>query len=231
MGDLFHSDVPFEYIAAIFGVMAANPQHTFQVLTKRPKRAKDWFNWIYDSGRMVPFLVGEEIPEGASGEAAACVMSNTIDPALKPIEPKAFVVGIHQPWPLPNVCFGVTAENQETADERIPILMEIPAVVRFVSCEPLLGPIDMTRAMYGENPIGMNCFGFSDGLGHEAFIDWIIAGAETGSGARPMDPDWALDLRSQCKAADVPFFFKKMSKGMETPTELMARQLPKLENK
>ncbi len=87
-------------------------------------------------------------------------------------------------WPLPNLWVGVTAENQKRYDERIPILMQIPAAVRFVSLEPLLSGIDMR----GNLP------------------DWCIAGRETGPGARPMDPDWARSIRDQC--GDVPFFFK-----------------------
>jgi len=113
-------------------------------------------------------------------------------------------------WPLPNVWLGVTAENQEMANERIPLLLECPAApVRFVSCEPLLGPIDFTRAMFGENPRGMNCFGFTDGFGYEAFLQWVIVGGESGQKARPMHPEWAWDIRDQCIAADVPLMFKQ----------------------
>jgi protein gp37 len=85
---------------------------------------------------------------------------------------------------------GVTAENQARADKRIPVLLEIPAAVRFVSIEPMLGPVDLTRAMYGEKPKGMNCFGLTDGFGYEAMLHWVICGGETGPGARPMRPEW-----------------------------------------
>ncbi len=163
MGDLFHHDISFEFIAEIFNVMARTERHTYQVLTKRPQRMLDFFEWI-------------------GGEA----------------------------YPLPkNIWIGVTAENQETANERIPLLMQCPAAVRFVSCEPLLSSVNLTRAMYGANPMGMSCFGFTDGYGYEALIDWVICGGETGNQARPMHPDWAIDLRDQCVAADVPFMFKQ----------------------
>ena len=108
---------------------------------------------------------------------------------------------------------GVTAENQEQADKRIPILRQIPAAVRFVSVEPMLGPVDMTQAMYGPEPKGMNWFGFTDGFGYEAHIHWIICGSESGPGARPAEMRWARDLKDQCQGAAVPFFLKQMPVG------------------
>lgn len=92
---------------------------------------------------------------------------------------------------LPNVMLGTTVENQQRADERIPILLDTPAAVRFVSVEPMLGPVDL------------------EACGALGTIDWIICGGETGPGARPMRPEWALDLWQQCKAAGTPFFFKQ----------------------
>ena len=96
-------------------------------------------------------------------------------------------------WPLPNVWLGVTAENQEMADERIPLLLETPAAVRFVSIEPMLGPVNLWRWL-PDSP--------------SETLDWVICGGETGPGARPMHPDWVRSLRDQCQAAEVPFFFK-----------------------
>lgn len=90
-------------------------------------------------------------------------------------------------WPLPNVWLGVTAGTQKSADERIPHLKETPAALRFLSCEPLLERVE----------VDLNG------------IDWVIAGGESGPGARPMHPDWARSLLSQCRAAGVPFFFKQ----------------------
>lgn len=106
--------------------------------------------------------------------------------------------------PLPeNIWLGVTAENQAMADERIPILLQIPAAVRFVSVEPMLEAVDM-KGWLRKN--GM----FVDG---QRRVDWVICGAETGPGARPMELHWSRDLRDQCAAAGVPFFFKKDSDG------------------
>lgn len=120
---------------------------------------------------------------------------------------------------FPNVWLGVTAENQEMADARIPLLLlDIKAAKRFVSLEPLLGPVDLARItiLEPEPPHGPGVY--LDALrGHvigpddmlDAKIDWVIAGGETGPGARPMNPEWARSLRDQCQAAGVPFFFKQ----------------------
>lgn len=101
----------------------------------------------------------------------------------------------------PNVLLGVTAENQQRADERIPVLLDTPAAVRFVSLEPLLGPVDLTPWSHEWNSSFLG--------GPRSSLDWVIVGGETGPGARPMDPEWAADVWVQCMKARVPFFFKK----------------------
>ena len=127
---------------------------------------------------------------------------------------------------MPHVWLGVTAENQARADERIPILLQIPAAKHFVSFEPLLEeiiiPCEYLTGDYGSQSI------------HEPFwtidgpsLDWTIVGAETGPGARPMNPDWARSIRDQCKEAGVPFFFKKMGSNQPTPDDLMVREFPR----
>ena len=113
-----------------------------------------------------------------------------------------------------NFC-GITAENQQRADERIPILLQIPAAVRFVSLEPLLGPINLGEYIWKIPHID------------KCRLDWVIVGGETGPGARPMNPDWARSVRDQCEAAEVPFFMKKMSGGKEPPKDLLIRKFPK----
>jgi protein gp37 len=138
------------------------------------------------------------------------------------------------PWPLPNVWLGVTAENQEQADKRIPILLQIPAAVRFVSVEPMLGPVDLRAWLDGHGAYGPAAFCKHCGIietttesNHEAgdfdvicekcgssniyyaAIDWVICGGESGPCARPMHRDWARNLRDQCQAAGTRFFFKQ----------------------
>jgi protein gp37 len=114
--------------------------------------------------------------------------------------------GIINPWPWPNIWLGTTVENQTEADRRIPQLLTVPAAKRFLSCEPLLGPINLDEWMDDSRLSG-------DGLKYKdapiAGLDWVICGGESGPRARPMHPDWARSLRDQCAADAVPFFFKQ----------------------
>ena len=108
-----------------------------------------------------------------------------------------------------NLLLGVTAENQQRADERIPILLQIPAVRRFVSVEPMLGPVNPVAALDAAIVIeGKVEIPAVDGI--DNWLHWVICGGETGPGARPMHPDWVRSLRDQCQSAGVPFFLKQM---------------------
>lgn len=127
------------------------------------------------------------------------------------------------PWPLPNVWLGVTAENQEQADKRIPILLRTAAAKRFVSVEPMLGPVDLTGYHQFEHPD-------NEGYGAAMIsgLDWVICGGESGSDARPMHLDWVRSLRDQCRAAWTPFLFKQWGEwygGKETPKDFKIRPL------
>ena len=149
------------------------------------------------------------------------------------------------PWALPNVWLGVSAENQKYADERIPLLLQTPAYVRFVSAEPLLGPIDLRlqrdhcdlcggTGILARWPKGKChvCKGRGEMWVREKrkdrydCLDWVIVGGESGKGARPMESDWARSLRAQCKTANIAFFFKQMAKKAEIPKEFMIREYP-----
>ena len=129
----------------------------------------------------------------------------------------------------PHIWGGVTCENQERADERVPELINTPFAVRFVSAEPMLGPVDLTPWL-GFLPTRL--WGMSSAEAgtwiddHGPYLDWVPCGFETGPGARPGDLGQARDLRGQCKAADVPFFWKRAGPGQETPTDLLVRQWP-----
>jgi protein gp37 len=204
MSDLFHEDVPDEFIARVWTIMASCREHTFQILTKRPRRMMEWVNRVKDW----------EGYKTHNGEPPAAYGGNGI------------IVGGNE-WPLPNVWLGVSVENQKVADERIPLLLQTPAAVRFLSCEPLLGPVDLSSYLgdlyYCDNPRhGQLC---PDGILRDGsailcryckrpvdvfkMIDWVIVGGESGPGARPMHPDWVRGIRDQCVAAGVPFFFKQ----------------------
>lgn len=135
-------------------------------------------------------------------------------------------------WPLPNVWLGVTCENQEQADKRIPILLQIPAAVRFVSVEPCLSSIDLIPYLksglesWTEGDTNSPCPNYPGGYSQKLKgIDWVICGAETGPGKRPMKLQWAIDLHEQCEQAGVPYFFKKDSSGNHHP--LLPREYPK----
>lgn len=186
MGDLFHDDVPFDFIDRVFKRINGSPQHDFLILTKRPERMREYF------ARSMKFLC-------AACQGTGC--SYCLDHGYQNWEMK----------PYSNVWLGVTAENQEMADERIPILLQIPAAVRFVSVEPMLGDINIAGYL-GWN--GLRRMG--DGLLYRWVapkIDWVICGSETGPHARPAHPDWVRNLRDQCQAAGVPFFLKQLEIG------------------
>lgn len=101
----------------------------------------------------------------------------------------------------PHIWIGTSVENQEQADKRIPELLQVPAAVRFLSCEPLLGPLDLEDLAYeAAGPVW---------AGYNRLVDWVIVGGESGHNARPMHPDWARKIRNQCVEAGVPFLFKQ----------------------
>lgn len=184
--DLFHESLPFEQIAAIFGVMAACPQHTFQVLTKRPERAREWFGWVAAQPHGPTAWCWLKAAAYRETERMRRYMAETL-------------------WPLPNVWLGVSCEDQATADARIPLLLECPAAVRWVSAEPLLGPVDL-RHLAPCDDFWTDALDTPDPARR---VSWVVVGGESGPGARPMHPAWAEQIRDACVAAEVPFFFKQ----------------------
>jgi protein gp37 len=227
MSDLFHEGLTNEQIAAVFAVMAACPQHTFQILTKRPARMVEWFAWIAAQGAQLKDNIGEEPPSGHA-EPSACVMIADFLVHNTPSDQflgRALDIASLQPWPLSNVWLGVSTENQETANERIPLLLRCPAAVRCVSAEPLLGPIDfeavpLPDAYLRQKGVG-GClqptsekgtepddYTYFTRLGHK--LDWVIVGGESAPGARPCDVDWIRSIVKQCADAGVPCFVKQV---------------------
>ena len=190
MGDLFHESVPDAWIDRVFAVMALAPQHQFQLLTKRAKRMRDYFADPDHAARWFRWIDDE------------WAMADR-DLSFEKVTPNAF---------LSNVWLGVSAERQAEADERIPDLLATPAAVRFVSAEPLLGPIDFTTPQgwlwnYDERRLRAPVAGWSGQWVGCGGLDWIIVGGENGD--RPMHPDWARQIRDQCAAAHVPFHLKQ----------------------
>lgn len=180
MSDLFHKDVPFEFIKLVMSIINLTPRHTYQILTKRPERAL------------------------------------------------AFVTDYMEGAPLPdNVWMGVSVENQKAADERIYPLTLIPCKVRWLSMEPLLGPVDLRP--FFDLPMPQHF------TRSEWGINWVVVGGESGPGARSMDLTWAVYARNQCRQYGVPFFFKQDSqydsgrtynKWETFPDELKVREYP-----
>lgn len=230
MSDVFHEAVPDEFIARMFAVMAATPRHTYQVLTKR-------------HGRMRSLLEG----------AAVNGFQNT----MLEVGMRDYGLRGGVEWPLQNVWLGVSVEDQRWADIRIPALIETPAVVRFLSCEPLLGPVDLWRYLWLTGPSTAGPFRDyagrrrgGGGPGGQAIthvrardLHWVIAGGESGRGARLCEAAWLHSLRDQCAEATVPFFLKQLGtvlgrdfgagpKGGDWdawPEELRVRQFPATE--
>lgn len=204
MSDLFHESITDEQLDQVFAVMALTPQHTYQVLTKRPERM---FKYLSDSWNAdYPGYKTEYRVNGTADQIASKF---------------GLTWGNVTSLPLPNVWLGVTAENQQTADERIPLLLQTPAAVRFLSCEPLLCSLrldwlEVNKNSHGEPQYILDCL--QQRYGHpgrwvesaSAKVDWVILGGESGSKAREFRLEWAIALAEQCKAADIPYFVKQM---------------------
>lgn len=183
MSDLFHEDVPDKFIAKVFQTMHFSPQHTFQVLTKRPRRMAKW------------------LKRCGNGGGLGWMTHNGTEPA-KAYRGTGIIVGLAKNWPLPNVWLGVSVENQRMADQRIPLLLQAEAARSFVSVEPLLDIVNLEKWL----PIYPLRMPEEDMPPH---LSWAIVGGESGPEARPMHPGWARALRDQCVEAGVPFFFKQ----------------------
>lgn len=214
MSDLFHADVPNEFIAAVFGVMAACPQHTFIILTKRAERMPQWFEWLRNhiSGRL------------------ATAVSACVHYAQRETEIVGSKVQLDSQskswwtWPLPNVWLGVSAENQKWFDIRVPYLLRTPAAVRLVSLEPLLGSINARpfvakldclccpRCGFRTNRrSATQCPNDDAELVRDVRLDWVIVGGESGKERRACEVAWIDDIAAQAVAADVPVFVKQDS--------------------
>ena len=180
MSDLFHEDVPDDFIDQVFAMMALSPQHAFQLLTKRPERMLSYMTHDAGFGRW-GFIDGwaRRFYEGQHN---------------KPFPAGKILIG-----PLPHVWLGVSVEDQAAADERIPLLLQTPAAVRWISAEPWLGPVKLKHGDLRpwEKPE------------QRPKLHWVVAGGESGPKARPSHPDWYRALRDQCRTTGVPFFFKQ----------------------
>lgn len=178
MSDLFHPNMPEDWQDEIHAVMALCSHHTFQVLTKRPELMAEYYrgNWQERVIAKLRVVYQQESPQ----------MFDLCADAERRLQINDY---------LQNIWQGTTVEDQQCADERIPHLLTVPAAVRWLSCEPMLGKVDISKWLNSSTS--------------QQNIDWVVCGGETGKESRPMFPTWAQGLRDQCLAADVPFFFKQ----------------------
>lgn len=184
MSDVHHENIPLEYVAAIYGIMLASPSHQFQVLTKRPERMLEFFEWLRDEA------YPDTDPAGYRDVLCAYAAHYLGDGSDSDFKEQHLQLLNRCPeeWPASNIWLGVSTEDQKAADERIPVLQKVPAVVRFLSMEPLIGPVNLTNL---------------DG------IHWTIVGGESGPGHRPCKQEWVEAILTACQDAGVPFFFKQ----------------------
>lgn len=199
LSDVFHVEIPTAYRDRVFLRMILAGRHTFQVLTKRIDLAEAYLDGLTRRKSLV----------GAALNAAESSLARIV-----PIAPERPTSGaLKAGWPLANVWIGASVENQALADKRIPILLNIPAAVRFLSIEPMLGPIDGGAIQTG--------------------IGWVIVGGESGPHARPMNPDWVRPVLDACRTRKVPFFMKqlggwpsKRDRLSDFPPDLCVREFP-----
>jgi Bacteriophage protein gp37 len=210
MTDLFHENVSDDWIDKIFMMMAICRHHTFQILTKRPERMKRYLEEAKDR-----IGIKTRMPNSFWD-----ILMDSY-PALKHFhEIKTGDLN----FPLPNIWLGVSCENQAMADKRIPLLLEIPAKVRFLSCEPLLEPINLSKFLPIEwSELAEDWIQSWPGIGSystNAYPNWVITGGESGGGSRPCHVEWIRDIASQCQSAKVPVFIKQLgSNAIATRTD------------
>lgn len=186
MSDLFHEKVPEDFIWKVFAVMTLATRHTFQILTKRPERMRD-------------FMIQFENSPDILGEWANYFVDWGKMPEI-------------EEWPPKNIWLGVSVEDQETYEERHSILLNTPAAVRWISAEPLLDSIDFD---FGAIDIGLEKDGTGSSA-LMGGIDWVVVGGESGSKARPVHPQWVRDIYDQCRNHSIPFFFKQWGEYART---------------
>jgi len=209
MGVLFHESVPFEWIDQVFAVMALCPQHTFQILTKRPDRMREYLA-AANRRELIEERIGIHARDWGAGRQAEA-LGGEWDPGQYDGEGRCEMApgfgSIVIPLPHQNVWLGATCENQEQADKRIPHLLKCQAAVRFISVEPMLGTINFREIKPLMNAFNSSPYGWHEWLRRKLHL--VICGGESGPNARPMHPDWVRSLRDQCVAASVPFHFKQ----------------------
>lgn len=226
MSDLFQDGVSDEYIDEVFAVMALAPRHTFQVLTKRADRMRAYLNTAgvasriaeraqalcgFDGSKYDVHAAAHASPNRLVLPSSDVFWQGGCNPPDQPYRERWII----KTWPLLNVWLGVSVENQHFADERIPVLLQTPAAVRFISAEPLLGPVNLWRFITAVQDGGCDPWAST--------LNWVIVGGESGRGARPFHVEWARSIVEQCQSANVPVFVKQLG-GLPVMDERTWRQ-------
>lgn len=227
MTDVFGDWVPDALLDQLFAALAMRRDVTFQILTKRADRMAEYFN----TPNRRQIIAKQVMP--LSNQLASAAGTHT-----KRLKLDDFEAAFLAPGPFRNIWLGTSCENQAAADERIPHLLATPAAVRFLSCEPLLGEVDLEQWL----PSGTKTFDTSGDL--MPAVDWVIVGGESGPGARPLNPSWVKDIVNQCRAASVACFVKQLGANVidfagaikdtkggdpsEWPEDLRVREFPKV---
>lgn len=204
MSDLFHENVPDSVIDRVFAVMALASRHTFQILTKRPERMLAYCRTLGKHHSRDRVSIAAQHLD-STGNFYWEMGSNG--------------------WHLPNVWLGVSIEDQDTANERLPLLAQMPAAVRWISLEPLLARVSLEDAVR-QPSIQSLCNPQRESVELRHTVDWVVVGGESGNQARPMHSDWARLLRDQCIAGNVPFLFKQWGEWSTSPDEPGNRNPP-----
>lgn len=244
MGVIDPKPVPYEFIDRVLSVIAATPQNTYQLLTKRPGRALEYFKHLQDAA-------DQHAPTTVDGKYTPAQVLN-----IRMLNHGVFAGGylgkaFDAPWPLPNLWLGVSCEDQTTANTRIPLLLNTPAAIRWLSIEPLLAPVDIRDALpcrfcrgrgwylerltHDYKTACQNCINNARARGIPIFpgqmavqagsVNWVIVGGESGNHARPCDIAWIRSIVKQCESADVPVFVKQLGR-VPTMSEKEWRDAP-----
>lgn len=189
MGDIFHKNVPFEWVDHVIATVISAPQHKYLILTKRPEIMQKYFEELYAYKRDII--------------RAAKRILDLLRPLHLPLPLFSLMDNLYNP--IENLWLGVTGENQKEFNRRVPILLEIPTAIRYVSIEPMLGPVEAGSALGDEWSSLEEKYRI---LPYKTKLDWVILGGETGPGARKLKPGYVREIREQCEDSSTPFFFK-----------------------
>lgn len=231
MTDVFGEWVPDELLDKMFAVFAMCPDVTFQVLTKRADRLREYFCertpndiWVSLLQEHDSYGIYQQAPEWIHRFQSRY---RTTEDYHGGIQKERFQWHFPHAWPLSNVWIGASCEDQQRADERIPHLLQAPAAVRFLSCEPLLGPVDLSQFIFPKPGTDARAYERQPDPG----LHWVIVGGESGGDSRPCQINWVRSIVGQCKTAGVACFVKQLGANAVVDASAVARERLKLRDR